>query len=132
MKTGSVKHEITFEQVTPHDVFEALLDETRFASWSGKKASISRQIGGVVSVYDGHVLARNRELVIDEKIVQDWRTERWPKGFYHRATFLLEPVPGGTRLTFTQTGVPSSAVEVVAKEWQEFYWGPLAAALHAI
>ena len=106
MKTGFVKRELTFKHITPHDVYEALLDETRFASWSGKPASISREIGGLVSVYDGHVLATNCELVADEKIVQDWRTERWPKGFYHRATFLLEPIPGGTRLTFTQTGVP--------------------------
>ena len=69
MKIGSVKRELTFKHFTPHDVYEALLDETRFASWSGKPASISREIGGLVSVYDGHVLATNCELVTDEKIV---------------------------------------------------------------
>jgi len=126
---ATIEHEVTFAGVTPHDLYEALLDEGKFASWSGKPASISREVGGEMSAYDGHVLAKNRELITDQRIVQDWRTGRWPKGFYHRATFSLEPTEAGTRLTFTQTGVPAGAVGVVAQEWEDFYWAPLKLAL---
>jgi activator of HSP90 ATPase len=125
MTTTTIHKVITFEGVTPHDIYEALLDEKRFEQWSGAKASISRKIGGWASLYGGVISAKNVELVDDEKLVQLWRTKRWPKGYYHPATFLLQKTPTGTRLSFTQDEVPLSAAEAVSQEWEQFYWEPM-------
>ena len=66
------------------------MNEKKFEEWLGKKAYISREVKGKVTVYAGLVSTINMELIPDNKIVQLWRTTRWSKGYYHLATFLLE------------------------------------------
>jgi activator of HSP90 ATPase len=63
--------------------------------------------------------------VPDQKIVQSWRYSDWPEGHYSKVTFSLEKVAGGTRLTFTQTGVPEERYEDIAQGWRDYYWGPM-------
>ena len=57
--------------------------------------------------YYGALTGMILELVPHSKIVVSWRgsDEGWVPGHYSTATFLLEEIPGGTRLTFVQTGV---------------------------
>jgi activator of HSP90 ATPase len=59
-----------------------------------------------------------------QRIVQTWRANNWPKGTYSKATFALARAAGGTRVTFTQTGVPDKFYAETSKGWRE-YWSPL-------
>jgi len=68
-------------------------------------------------------------LAPDQKIVQSWRYSDWPVGVYSKATFALEPVEKGTRLTFTQTGVPDDKYEEIKQGWRDYYWEPMKAML---
>jgi activator of HSP90 ATPase len=124
MKTKTIRQTVTFK-ASPHEVYEALMDSKKHARFTGAAASISREVGGKFTAYDGSLQGENLELVPDAKIVQTWRSDDWPEGHYSRATFSLAKVEGGTRLTFTQTGVPEEFYEDVKQGWIDYYWEPM-------
>ncbi|RJO60587.1 MAG: hypothetical protein C4542_08740 [Dehalococcoidia bacterium] len=39
-----------------------------------------------------------------------------------RATWEFSPVAGGTRMIFTQSGVPDDQYESIAQGWRDYYW----------
>ena len=124
MKTKNIRQSVTFK-ASPHEVYEALMDSRRHAKLTGEKARVSRKIGGKLMAYGGYIEGANLDLVPDKKIVQLWRGSDWPKGHYSKATFALRKVKGGTRLTFTQTGVPAQYYEDIKQGWRDFYWAPM-------
>ncbi len=124
MASKNIRQSVTFK-ASPHQVYEALMDSRKHAQFTGGKASISRQVGGKFSTYDGYAEGVNLELVPDGKIVQTWRASDWPEGHYSRVTFSLKEGAGGTRLTFTQSGVPEEQYEDVSQGWRDYYWAPM-------
>jgi len=128
MKTRTIRQKAFF-RASPHEVYEVLMDSKKHTRLSGGKCSISRKIGGKISVSDGYITGENVELVPDEKIVQKWRPmeDCWPKGHYSTVTFKLAPIKGkkGTGLSFMQTGVPVGCGNRFDIGWKEYYWGPM-------
>ncbi len=124
MKTKTIRQTVTFK-AGPHDVYEALMDSDKHSQFTGDKASISREIGGKFSAFDGYSEGVNLELVPDKKIVQKWRASDWLEGHYSKVTFALEEAGDRTRLTFTQTGVPEEEYEDVSQGWRDYYWEPM-------
>ena len=127
-KTGVIRQRATFA-APPHEVYEMLMDARKHAKFTGASAIISRSVGGMIKAYDGYIDGRNISLEPDKKIVQAWRGSDWPEGHYSRATFALAEVKGGTRLTFTQTGVPEDEYEPIREGWKEHYWDKMKAAI---
>ena len=121
MKTKTIKQTAVFK-VSPHEVYEALMDSKKHSEFSGEDAKISRKVGGSFSAYSGYAVGKNLKLVADKKIVQSWRGSDWPEGHYSTATFKLKKIPGGTKLIFTQTDVPEEFYADVSDGWKEFYW----------
>ncbi len=105
------------------------MDSRKHARFSGDTASISRKVGGKIMAYGGYITGMNVELVQDKKIVQTWRAADWPEGHESRVTFSFKPTEGGTRLTFTHTGVPDGQYESIKQGWIENYWVPMKAML---
>ncbi len=124
METRTIKQTVTFK-AAPHDVYEALMDSKKHAKFTGDKATISRKVGGKFSTFDGYSEGTNLELKQDSKIVQTWRAGDWPDGLYSTATFSFKAIPSGTRLTFTQSGVPEKQYDDIAQGWRDYYWTPL-------
>jgi len=123
-KAVTIHEEVEF-QVTPHRVYEALLDSKQFTAFSGVPGEIHREAGGAFSLFDGQILGRNVELVPDRRIVQAWRAASWPEGVYSIARFELEGRGSGTRLVFDHTGFPAGLRDSLASGWQAHYFGPL-------
>jgi uncharacterized protein YndB with AHSA1/START domain len=121
-----IRQVVTFK-ASPHQVYEALMDSKKHTAFTGDKATISRQVGGSIQAGDGYVSGANLELVPDQKIVQAWRGNDFPEGVMSKATFTLKAVDGGTRLTFTHSGIPEELLDSIKSGWVEFYWQPLAA-----
>jgi activator of HSP90 ATPase len=124
MNTKTVRQTITFK-APPHDVYEALMDSKKHSKFTGDKASISRKVGGKFSAFDGYSEGTNLELIPDNKIVQAWRASDWPEGHYSQVAFTFKEIPGGTRLLFTQTGVPEGQFDDISQGWRDYYWAPL-------
>ncbi len=120
----TIRQSVTFK-ATPHQVYEALMDSRKHARFSGDTASISRKVGGKIMAYGDYITGTNMELVQDKKIVQAWHAADWPEGHESRVTFSFKPTEGGTRLTFTHTGVPDDQCESIKQGWIENYWTPM-------
>jgi len=124
MKTRTIHQQVTFKG-TPHDVYELLMDEKKHGEFSQSKTIISRKVGGRISSGDGYIEGTNLEIVPDKKIVQSWRDTDWPEGHYSKATWEFVPVASGTRMIFTQSGVPDDQYEATAQGWRDYYWEPM-------
>ena len=123
-KTRTIRQSATFKAGVA-DVYEILMDAGKHAALTGSEVKTSRRVGGKFSIYGGDIEGVNLELVPGRKIVQSWRYSDWPAGHYSTATFSLNEVSGGTRLTFTQTGVPEASYDDISKGWREYYWQPM-------
>jgi activator of HSP90 ATPase len=124
MITKNIRQSVTIK-ASPHDVYEALMDSKKHSEFTGSEVKMSREVGDKFTVYDGEISGVNLELVPDQKIVQLWRYSDWPEGYFSRATFSLKEVPGGTRLAFTQSGVPEPVYADIRQGWSDYYWGPM-------
>jgi activator of HSP90 ATPase len=124
MKTRTLRQSVVF-RATAHDVYEMLMDSRKHARFSGQKARISRRVGGRIQAYGDYIEGVNLELVADRRIVQSWRGSNWPPGHFSTVTILLSPTKGGTRLRFTQAGVPEAFHEDIRQGWKDFYWTPM-------
>jgi uncharacterized protein YndB with AHSA1/START domain len=124
METKTIRQSVNIKS-SPHDVYEALMDSKKHAKFTGGAATISRVVGGKFSTYDGYASGVNVELVPDKKIVQTWRADDWGAGQESKVTFSLTASSGGTRLTFTQSGVPEDQYEDVSQGWKDYYWEPM-------
>ncbi|MFH1523754.1 MAG: SRPBCC family protein [Chloroflexota bacterium] len=122
-------HQTVIFKVSPHEVYETLMDSKKHTAFSGSKARISRNFGGEIMAYDNYIAGKNVELVPDKKIIQDWRTVDWPEGYYSRVTFEFTPIPEGTRLDFTHTGLPEGTEKEFEQGWIDNYWEPMKANL---
>lgn len=128
MKIGRIRQSVTLK-ASPREVYEMLMDSRRHSKFTDGKARISRKIGGKFTAMDGYIEGVNIDLVPDKKIVQSWRGSDWPAGHYSKVTFSLKKVKNGTRLIFTQSGVPGEHCAGINQGWRDFYWTPLKKAM---
>jgi activator of HSP90 ATPase len=124
MKTKTIRQSVTFK-ASANEVYEALMDSKKHSKITGAVVRMSREVGGKFSVYGGDIQGVNLELVPGQKIVQSWRYSDWPKGHYSKCTLSLKQVSGGTRLTFTQVGVPEQFYDDIKQGWHDYYWEPM-------
>jgi len=118
-------------------IYDALLDARQFAKiveLSGamqgtppgtKAAEISPEVGGAFTIFGGHIVGRQIELVPNQRIVQAWRVVDWKPGDYSIAKFELTEQGAETKIVFDHVGFPRGTAEHLASGWEEHYWGPL-------
>jgi activator of HSP90 ATPase len=109
----------------PHDVYKALVDPKEHALFTGAGARMVARPGGRFAHYDGSLEGFVVHLERDRRIVLAWRSTEWPEGHYSIAEFVLSKARGGTRLAFSQFGIPASDFEDISAGWRDFYWVPL-------
>jgi activator of HSP90 ATPase len=124
MKTKTIRQTVTFH-ATPTEVYQMVMDSRKHQSLSGEKAKISSRVGGRFTAWDSHITGINLVLKPGEKIVQAWRaTGLWPD-YYSIAIFDLKKTNRGTKLRFTQIGVPPNRYSGHYRGWIETYWTPM-------
>jgi len=128
-KSITIHQEIEFT-ASPQQLYEALLGSKQFTEFSGRPAEINREVGGAFSLFKGHIIGRNLELVPNERIVQAWRVVTWPEGAYSIVRFELKPQGSGTRLVFDHIGFPAGLHDHLAAGWEENYWSLLKKYFH--
>ena len=74
--------------------------------------------------WGSHISGINLVLKPGERIVQAWRATGWPD-YYSIAIFDLQKASKGTKLRFTQIGVPPNRYSGHYRGWIETYWTPM-------
>ena len=117
-------------KASPAKVYDLLADSRKHSAVAGKKATISRKVGGTFSACGNDVSGVNVDLVPGRRIVQAWRHQRFPEGVFSMAAFTLTPTPdGGTELVLTHRGVPKDLIPETERTWREQYWSRIKAYL---
>ena len=94
----TIKQRVKF-RAAPGVVYELLADSRKHAAVTGRKASISRKVGGTFSMGGNEVSGVNVDLVPARRIVQAWRHRRFPETVFSMAAITLTPTAdGGTEL----------------------------------
>jgi Activator of Hsp90 ATPase homolog 1-like protein len=94
-------------------------------SLSGEKAKISQRVGGKFTAWGSHLSGINLVLKPGKKIVQAWRATGWGPDHYSIAIFDITKVKGGSKLKFTQIGIPPHRYSGHYRGWIETYWTPM-------
>jgi activator of HSP90 ATPase len=128
-------HQETMFKANRKRVYDALTDTKQFdkiirlspemqagKSFGTIPTAISREVGGAFSIFGGHIIGRQIELVPDQRIVQAWRVVDWDPGVYSIAKFELLEQGTGTKLVFDHTGFPKGDAEHLAEGWKSHYW----------
>jgi activator of HSP90 ATPase len=124
MTTKTIRQTITFK-ASPREVYDMIMDSSKHESLSGEMARISKKVGGAFVAWNGHISGINLVLKPGEKIVQAWRATGWWEDHYSIAIFDIQKVPTGTKLKFTQIGVPPHRYSGHYRGWIEAYWTPM-------
>lgn len=124
MGVKNLNQSTTF-RASPQAVYEALIDPRKHAAFSGGRARLTAKVGGRFSHYDDSLTGVVVHLERNRRIVLAWRASGWPKGHYSIAQFVIRKVPGGSRLEFSQFGIPESDFEDISSGWKLYYWQPM-------
>ena len=125
----TIKQRVKFK-AAPETVYDLLADSRKHAAVTGKKADISRKIGGPFSVGENEVTGINVDLVPARRIVQAWRHRRFPEGIFSMAAVTLTPTAdGGTELVLTHRGVPKDLIPETEQAWRDQVWSRIKAYL---
>ena len=123
-KSIKIHQEVDYS-IGAKELYEALLDSSKFTAFSGRPAEIKGEVGGTCSLFGGHIIARNLELIPNQRIVQAWRVVTWPEGVYSIARFDFKAQGSGTHLVFEHTGFPEGLHDHLAEGWEQNYWALL-------
>jgi uncharacterized protein YndB with AHSA1/START domain len=125
----TIKQRVKFNAPTA-TVYDLLVDSKKHSAVTGRKATISRKIGGTFSVSEDDVSGINVDLVPGRRIVQAWRHRRFPEGIFSMVAVTLTPTTdGGTELVLTHRGVPKELIPEIELAWREQYWSRIKAYL---
>src|SRR6266571_9425346 len=124
-KTITIKQK-EFIAAKPVEIYDALLNEKKHSAFTGAKATCDRRIGGKFTEWDGYITGVNMKLENGRRIVQEWKTTEWPRGYEASILeFTLKPKGEGTEVRMKQTNVPSLQAATYKKGWVDYYWKPL-------
>lgn len=125
----TIKQRVKFK-ASPATIYDLLADSRKHSALTGRKATISRKIGGTFSAGGNEVSGVNVDLVPGQRIVQAWRHRRFPAGIFSMAAVTLTPTAdGGTELVLTHRGVPKDLIPETERAWREQYWSRIKAHL---
>lgn len=103
-----------FIKATPAQVWNALTDPKEFGIWYNATAEIDPKVGGIFTVHSGPFTWTGPILAWEP--AQFFKYEHsheavpeMPTGAQTTVTWALSPKEGGTELTFTQSGLSSTA-----------------------
>jgi uncharacterized protein YndB with AHSA1/START domain len=112
---------------SPQQIYDAWLSSAGHAQITGgQPARISAQEGAEFTVWNGFISGRNRTLEPGRRIVQTWRATKFTNADADsQIEVLLEPVPGGTKVTLHHTDVPDGHTSYRDGGWQKSYFEPM-------
>ena len=117
-----------YEALTDGKQFQRLVDLSgalKSGELGSKPVEIGPEVGGAFTLFGGHIIGRQLELVANQRIVQAWRVVDWNPGVYSIVKFELTADPSGTKIIFDHTGFPQGLGEHLADGWKAYYWEPL-------
>ncbi|MHA2503392.1 MAG: SRPBCC domain-containing protein [Candidatus Kariarchaeaceae archaeon] len=126
MSMTELTHSIQLS-ASPAEVYNAILSSEKHSGFTGAPAVIDDKEGGSFSTFNGAITGTISKLVDNKLIEMDWRAGAFPEGYFTKVVFQLESKNDGTTVSFTHSGVPAEAAEMINEGWELNYWKKLPA-----
>jgi len=112
---------------TGQELFNALTQRDMIQIFTGGEAKMkeSAEAGGTFELLGGNISGKYIEVVPFTKIVQEWRLKSWPTGHFSQVTISIKQTKDDTKVTVSQTGVPSKEVESTREGWLRYYFSAM-------
>lgn len=115
----------TLLPATPDEVYQAWLSSEGHSRMTGSPATVSAEVGGDFTAWDGYIHGKNLVLQKGKRIIQAWRTTEFnddePDS---KIEVTFEGVGDRTRLTLHHTGLPPHGGQY-EQGWVESYFEPM-------
>jgi len=124
LSTKTINQKVNFEAPAT-ELFKCFTDASRLQFITGSAAVLTKEVGGTFSLFGGHIQGSFKEIVEDKKIVQQWRSQKWPEGHYSVLTLTFEEdksSSSSSNIILKQTGVPSDDYDCTFEGWGKFFW----------
>jgi activator of HSP90 ATPase len=122
MKTFKKDFKISAE---PSDVYSALTNPYTIELWSGYPAIMSTEPNSEFSLWEGDIIGKNIEFILDKKVVQEWFFgEQKEKSL---VTITIKPEREHSHVTVEHTNIPDEEFSSIAEGWREYYIGAITA-----
>ena len=106
------------------DVWQALVDPHIIDQWGGGPAKMSDQVGADFELWGGDVYGKNREVVPQRKLVQEWFSGDWDEPSI-LTIHLHKKKADVTIIDLIQERLPSREAASVEQGWKDYYMNPL-------
>ncbi|KAK3912636.1 Activator of 90 kDa heat shock protein ATPase-like protein 1 [Frankliniella fusca] len=116
---------ITFSQAfqcTAKEFYNAMTVIEMVQAFTQGPAKLEVKKGGKFELFGGNIHGEFVEIIPEQKIVQRWRSKRWPDEHYSLVTMVIEQKDDHTSVKVTQTGVPQSEADGTRENWDRYYW----------
>ena len=124
-KTITIMQQIILP-VLPEEVYSAFMDSKKHSKFTKSKATGKGVVGSKFTAGDGYISGRNLELEKGKRILQEWTTTEWPKGYPpSKLELTFKKIKDNTELTMVQSRVPRELEEGLRQGWIKHYWEPL-------
>lgn len=115
----------TIINASPETVYAAWLNSESHTNMTGGEATVSDQVGGEFSAWDGYIEGKNLALEPNKRIMQSWRTYEFEEtDDDSHLEILLKETNGQTELTLIHTNVPEDGEHYIAG-WEQHYFQPM-------
>lgn len=118
-KTLTMNHSF---QCTGSELYDALTKVELVTAFTCGPVKLHLKEGGKFELFGGNIHGTFTELVPNKKLVQKWRTKRWPDEHYSTVTITIEQQNDNTVLNLVQTGVPENEYDGTRENWDRYYW----------
>jgi activator of HSP90 ATPase len=125
LKMTTIKQKVVVP-ATPEEIYDAFMDAKKHTQFTGSKATCNPKVGGKFTAWDDYIQGKNLELEKGKRIIQEWTTTEWPKGYPpSRVELTFQEVKEGTEITMVHSNVPQEQSTDYEQGWIDYYWNPL-------
>jgi activator of HSP90 ATPase len=111
--------------VKPSVIYTAWLDSKEHSEMTGGAAVCSDEIGQEFTAWDGYISGKNKQLIKNEKIVQNWRTTEFDESDPDSELQIdLKETEDGCLLTLTHSNIPEGQSNY-EQGWIDHYFIPM-------
>jgi activator of HSP90 ATPase len=111
---------------SPQEVYDAYVDPKKHSAFTESKATGKALVGGKFTAWDGYIFGKFLELDDGKRVVQEWTSTDFPKGYGpSKLELCFNKVAGGTEIVMVHSNVPEELADDTADGWTEWYWDPL-------
>ncbi len=122
LKTTTITQKVIIP-ASPDEVYDAFINPKKHSAFTGAKATGEPIVGAEITAWDGYITGKNLELEKGKRIVQEWSTSEWPKGYPpSKLTLIFRKAEDGTELTMIHSEVPAEQAEDYRQGWIDSYW----------